>query len=134
VNVFCLGPEQIDSLWDEYSQHIYRMERLGHLGADEVRDELKLAKKQLWGIQDGPKIVGICITRVTGKCCEIFAAAGTQSKRGQILELYNHVERWARDIGCTRMRVIGRKGWMRMLKGYLQTGIVLEKELDDEQR
>lgn len=132
MNVFCLGPEQIDSLWDLYSHHVYRMERLGFLGADELRDELKLAKKQLWGIQDGAPILGICITRLCGKCCEIYAAAGTQTKRGQIIELYNHIEQWARDIGCTRMRVIGRKGWMRMLAGYSQAGIILEKELDDE--
>jgi hypothetical protein len=105
------------------------MERLGYIGADELRDELRLAKKQLWGLQEGPAIRGICITRIAGKCCEIYAAAGRQSKPGQILELYEHIERWARDIGCDRMRVIGRKGWLRMLAGYSQTGIILEKDL-----
>jgi hypothetical protein len=132
VNLFCLGSEQIDSLWDEFAHHIYRMERMGFLGADELREELKLSKKQLWGVQDDTgKVAGVCITRVCGKCCEIYAAAGTQTKRGQILALYQHIEQWARDIGCTRMRVIGRKGWMRMLSGYLETGIILEKDLDE---
>lgn len=129
MSVFCLGAEQIDNLWPEYEHHIYRMERLGYIGADELRDELKLSKKQLWGLQDNGKVAGICITRIAGKCCEIYAAVGAQSKRGQILELYNHVEQWARDIGCDRMRVIGRKGWMRMLSNYSQVGVVLEKEL-----
>lgn len=129
MSVFCLAAEQIDALWDEIAPHIYRMERLGYIGADELRDELKLSKKQLWGLQEAGAVRGICITRIAGKCCEIYAAVGSQSKRGQIIALYNHVEQWARDIGCDRMRVIGRKGWMRLLANYQQVGIVLEKDL-----
>jgi hypothetical protein len=134
VNLFCLGPEQIDVLWDEFSTHIYRLDnlgRLGHLSVDELRDELKLAKRQLWGIQDDGRVIGIAITRIGGRCCEIYAAAGTQTARGQIQALYERIEQWARDIGCLRVRIVGRRGWLRALKGFQVKDVVLEKELDD---
>jgi hypothetical protein len=135
VNLFCLGSEQIDSLWDEFSAHVYRLEnleRLGHLSADDLKEELKLSKKQLWGIQEDGRVIGIAITRIGGRTCEIFAAAGTQTQRGQIQALYTEIEKWARAEGCVRMRIIGRRGWMRMLKGYQPTrDVILEKELDD---
>lgn len=129
MNVFCLGPEQIDSLWEEFAHHLYRLERLGHLGVDEVREDLRLGKKQLFGVQDEGQIIGIVITRIGGRTCELYAGAGKQTAIGQIEALYREIESWARAIGCARMRVIGRKGWLRKFSDFTQTGVVLEKEL-----
>jgi hypothetical protein len=130
MNCFCLGAEQIDSLWDEYAHHLYRLERDGYLIAEEVRADLRDASYQLWGIQDGQRIVGIAVTRVTGRTCEVVGAAGNGGASAQDLvrELHSKIEAWARDIGCSRMRLQGRKGWLRVLN-YTQTGIVGEKEL-----
>jgi hypothetical protein len=131
VSVFCLGAEQIDGLWDELSPHLFRLERHGHIDAEEVRDDLKASRKQLWGYQDGAKIAGIAITRITKRgVCEIYGAAGTQTKPGQIQEVHDAIERWAKEINCTKLRLQGRRGWLRVLKGYAQTKeIILEKEI-----
>jgi len=129
LSVFCLGSDEIDKYWDEFSRHVYRLERLGHLGAEELRADLKERKRQLWGYHVDGRIIGIAITRVTPNTCEIVGAAGTSTARGQIQELYEHIERWARENGRIRMRVIGRKGWLRVIAGYTQTGIVMEKDL-----
>lgn len=130
MSVFCLAPEQIEGLWGEFEQHVFRLERLGHVDAKELRDDLKAAKRQLWGYQESDgRVIGICVTRVTQTTCEIVAAAGTQTARGQIQQLYEHIERWAKELGLVRIRVIGRKGWLRSLNGFSQTGIVMEKDL-----
>lgn len=134
MNVFCLGAEQIDNLWDLYSRHLERFERETKLlRAADLREDLKLAKKQLWGYQDGPDILGIVITHIfqtpTGPCCEIVAACGTQSRKGQIDELFAAIEEWARNIGCKRIRILGRPGWQRRLKEFTQVGIILEREI-----
>lgn len=129
MNVFCLGSDQIDWVWPRFEQHIYRLERLGHIGADEIREDLKAAKRQLWGYQVGSEIIGITITRIAGKTCEIVAAAGRQSSSGQIEQVYREIDAWARSIGCERMRIIGRKGWLRKFPEFMQTGIVIEKDL-----
>lgn len=127
MNVFCLGPEQIDSLWDEFSHHLYRLERDGYLMAEEVRADLRDATYQLWGLQDKRRIVGVVVTRITGRVCEVVGGAGSASY-DDMRELHRKIEGWARDIGCSRMRLQGRKGWLRVL-GYEQTGIIAEKEL-----
>jgi hypothetical protein len=128
VSVFCLGSDQIDECWDEIAPHLYRLERLGQVSVDETRDDLKTQRKQLWGYQDGA-ILGICVTRITKDgTCEIYGAAGTAGKE-RILEVHAAIERWAKSINCTKLRLQGRKGWFRLLKGYEQTGVILEKEI-----
>ena len=128
MGVFCLGSEQIDALWNDVSPFVSRLERFGHVGADELREDLKQAKRQLWGYQT-TAVIGIAITRVAGKTCEIVAATGTQSEQGQIEAVYAEIERWARKIGCVRVRIVGRKGWLRKFPEFTQTGIVAEKDL-----
>lgn len=134
MSVFCLGPEQIDSLWGEYGHHLERLERETQVVlAESLRQDLKEATKQIWGFQDGQTITGVAITTVSetsrGKLLEVIGAAGTESNHGQIDAVIAHVEQWARDIGCTRVRFGGRRGWSRRLNGYEQVGIILEKEL-----
>jgi hypothetical protein len=125
VNVFCLGADQIDRLWDRFAHHLDRL--TDYLNPEEIRLELKDAEKQLWGLQDGEDIVGVAITRITGRTCEVVGAAGAAPYEA-MRELHQAIEEWAREIGCSRMRLQGRKGWIKLL-GYTQTGIVAEKEL-----
>jgi hypothetical protein len=127
VNVFCLGADQIDRLWHRFAHHIYRLERDGYLEANEIHHDLKDAQKQLWGLQDGEEIVGVAITRISLRACEVVGAAGS-APYVAMRELHRAIEEWAREIGCSRMRLQGRKGWIKLL-GYTQTGIVAEKEL-----
>lgn len=129
MSVFALGAEEIDRYWSSFEDHLYRFERLGEISVTELRDDLKEKKKQLWGYQDGSTVLGIAITRVAGKTCEICGAVGTQRQAGQILELYAEIEAWAKSIGCERMRIVGRKGWLRVLVGYCVTGVRMEKEI-----
>jgi hypothetical protein len=66
---------------------------------------------------------------VTKTTCEVVAACGTSTMRGQIQDLYERIEAWAKGLGLIRMRVVGRKGWLRAIAGFTQTGIVMEKDL-----
>lgn len=132
MSVIAIPAAQVDALWDLIAPHLYRLQRRGYIDAEEVRDDLKAERKQLWGYQDGPVIVGLCITRVTkGRVCEIYGAVGTESAPGQIQEIHDAIERWAKSINCITLRFGGRKGWLRKLKGYRQIGVIAEKELSD---
>ncbi len=134
MSVFCLGPEQTDALWPRYAHHLERLEReTGLVLASAIRDDLCAGMKQLWGYQTDERIEGVAITQVydtpRGKCCEVYGACGTESAPGQIAAIIDEIEKWAGRIGCTRTRLLGRKGWARKLDGYEQTGIILEKEI-----
>lgn len=133
MSVFCLGSEQIDSLWPEYGHHLERLELHGDCRALGIREDLKSSQKQLWGYQQNGKVLGVAVTSVIetprGRACEIYGGVGTESVRGQIDEVMQEIERWAASIGCTRIKILGRKGWLRRLHGFRQTGIIMEKAI-----
>lgn len=132
MSVFCLGPEQIDSLWPEFGHHLERYEREGWEFAEKIREDLKLADKQLFGYQTD-RILGIAVTQIfetpRGKCCEWYAVISDGGKAEHFAAVKTEIERWAKSIGCTRMRLQGRRGWLKRMTDYTQTGIVMEKEL-----
>src|SRR5262249_44067694 len=63
-----------------------------------------------------------------GKVCVITACAGINMSRW--LPLVAGIEAYARDESCKRVRIFGREGWLRVLDGYSQTNVVLDKQLD----
>jgi hypothetical protein len=132
VNVFCLGVDQIDSLWSEYGHHLERYEEAGYDFAGHIRQDLRAATKQLWGIQDDGRVIGVVVTKIVdtprGAVCEVHAACGTSAGLSAAVDLLlPHVERWAKEHECVGMKIVGRNGWKRVLNDYRQTGVVLEK-------
>lgn len=132
MSVFALSADETIRYWDDFKHHLERLEREGGLVlASAIRADLAQGKKQLWGFKEGV-VLGIAVTEVfetpKGKCCQICAACGTESSKGQIDAIIASIEAWAREIGCSRMMLQGRRGWLRRLDGYRQTGVVLEKE------
>ncbi len=62
-----------------------------------------------------------------GKVCVITACAGHDMSRW--LPLISGIENYARDEGCTCVRIFGRNGWLRVLDGYEASYVILDKEL-----
>ena len=57
------------------------------------------------------------------------ADASRVSDRRRWIRLLQGIEDFARAEGCSATRIIGRKGWARVLRSYQAKRIVLEKEL-----
>ena len=64
------------------------------------------------------------------KICRIWLAGGDMDEL--VNQMLPDVEAWAKANGCSRMEVVGRKGWKRVLKDYREPYAVLTKELRDE--
>ncbi|WP_298255830.1 hypothetical protein [Bradyrhizobium sp.] len=62
-----------------------------------------------------------------GKVCVITLCAGRAMKRW--LKLVDRIEAYARDEGCGRVHIFGRKGWLRVLEGYEARHVVMDKLL-----
>jgi hypothetical protein len=45
------------------------------------------------------------------------------------LPLLEGIESYARASGCAAVRIMGRRGWARVLDGYRTKRIILEKDL-----
>jgi hypothetical protein len=61
------------------------------------------------------------------KVCVIVACGGADMSRW--LDLIGPIEEFARAEKCSAVRIMGRKGWARVLPAYRSKRVVLEKEL-----
>lgn len=139
MNVFCLGADQIDSLWPEYGHFLEKYEATRGVDyAGQLREDLRLARKQLWGVQHDGRVRCVVVTRIVdqprGEICEVYAMAAKGEddapfNESNVLLVLGQIEEWARGLGCTRMKIEGRKGWRRLLHDYAEAGVVLEKEI-----
>ncbi len=63
----------------------------------------------------------------SGKVCIITTCAGANMARW--LPLINHIEAYAKTEGCRCMRIFGRKGWLRVLEGYEEQHIIMDRDI-----
>lgn len=87
----------------------------------------------LWIAWDGDKIRACAVTELSwinnDKVCTIVAVGG--SDPAEWMGFIKNLENFARNEGCARIREMGRKGWVRVMKDYKMTAIMLEKDLTD---
>lgn len=85
----------------------------------------------LWLAWNGAAIEGAAVTQValveSGKVCIIAACGGESAKRW--LWLLPRIEQYARAERCRAVRIMGRKGWSRVLPEYRACRVVMDKEL-----
>lgn len=125
MNVFCLPSDQINENWSWISSFLDRVK--SDWKPLDVRRALMKREAQLWAMEDG-KPRAIWITKLEADTGLLWIAAGSPLLTG--LEFFReHTEPWFRAKGCKRVRIIGRKGWKKVLPDYEEVGIVLEKSL-----
>lgn len=94
---------------------------------DRVFADLMIGDLQLW-VGDNELA---CLTRLQNgarvKMVEFHALGGAHFWRHR--DGVPMIEDWARSQNCSRARIEGREEWRRLMPGYSQTGIVLEKDL-----
>jgi hypothetical protein len=105
------------------------------LSADAVRQHIACGTMQLWlAWADGePRPRGVWVTELLessrGKLCNIVVLAGRTFERWHGLEAY--LIEWARGQGCVRLSLVGRRGWLRRLKGtWGEAAVVMERQID----
>lgn len=84
---------------------------------------------QLWYIPDTGAIITQVQTFPTGvRKCLLFLGGGTAMDES--LALHAEIENWARKFrGCHEMVIYGRRGWQKVLKGYTEKTVIMEKKL-----
>ena len=68
----------------------------------------------------------LAVTCAYGKSLRIGLAGGDLE---ELLDIEEEICSYARTNGFTRVEIIGRPGWERMLYGYRRTAVLLRKEL-----
>ena len=132
IRLIRVEPELVARIWPYVSDVLRTAMRRGGIdGFAPVQSAVLAGRLQLWLAVDQVAIHGAAVTALhhteTKKVCIIVALGGYQMR--QWLHLLAGLEQYAKDEGCSGMRVLGRKGWRRILKDYRERHIVLEKDL-----
>jgi len=120
----CVDPQHVGKVWHRVDHFIRSaIERVGIDSFNDIVDDVICGASLLWLAWDGD-IIGAAVTHIEGPVCTIVAYGGKR-----VDHLVETLENYARDERCETMRVLGRKGWIRVLKEYHQPYVVLERKL-----
>jgi hypothetical protein len=131
--IFTAQPETLDRYWPHALPHLKRFsEETLLLNTEKIYESVKTNEKQLWMAERDGEVVLVVVTEVwtaeNGQICTIRIGSGTAGHE-LLRTMCDEIEAWARGIGCVGMEICGRKGWSRVLDGFRQTGVILEKDL-----
>ena len=119
------------SFWDEWKRlrhHI--LAALEHAGdthtEHDILDLLRNDQAQFWPADNSAMVTEI-VGYPNGSHCRIWLAGGEYDELRELER--DKLIPWARQQGCRRIELVGRKGWARRLKDYDEVAVVLAKEI-----
>jgi hypothetical protein len=133
VEIACVPPDKVALVWPRVSGLIFIAMKRGDLAAfHPVEQNVLSGIAQLWlAVENRNDIIAAAITELHAtewrKVCVIVACGGKDMSRW--IELIEEIEKFAKAEGCSRVRIVGRKGWERVLPAYRTRRIVLDKDL-----
>jgi len=112
---FGFVPPPYGTLWPDIYRLLDRAVIRGGNDWNEVASNLRDGRAQLWlTVTNEP--VAAMVTRMDGNTFEVWLAGGAVLS-GSVPFLETAIEA-AKAAGATNGRIIGRKGWERVLRGY----------------
>ncbi len=132
MNFAGIPSKEVDFYWHEALPLLApAIESNGNHTAESILIGLKRAQLQLWCAFDQDKMIMAGITEIADypkvRQCLLFLCGG---KRMDLwLEALPYVEQWAKEQGCRKVLISGRRGWLRALKGYTERSIVIERDI-----
>lgn len=127
---------EIDEIWPLIEDELWRV--IVMTGGDHtlltVKNALRNGDMQLWVLwadEDHMAARMVVVSEVYSfasgrKWCEIAFCAGHDHRT--FVYCLHVIEQWAKSLGCLGIRIIGRRGWLKALKGYHEYATVLRKE------
>ena len=132
TELICVNPRRVHEIWPHVSPLLRAACNRTKLNAfTDIEADILAGRSLLWMAWNGCAVEAaaatILINSEAGKVCIITVCGGRDMKRW--LPLIEQIESYARREGCARVRIYGRKGWLRVLDGYEQEHIIMDKEL-----
>jgi hypothetical protein len=134
AKLICIDPARIGEFWP-YARELIRQALLrADLDAFAPLEAALLGGGShilLWIAWDGTRIAAAAVTELQltmrRKVCVILACGGRDMPRW--LPLIAGIEKYALAESCAAVRIIGRKGWARVLPQYREHRVILERKL-----
>jgi hypothetical protein len=137
AELVCVGPADARDVLPLIASRIRAaIRRTGLSDAGTIESDLACGRALLWlalgGTEEDVTVDAVATTRLeltdAGQVCVITACEG--KNMALWLPLIRGIEHYAKAEGCRCVRIFGRKGWLRVLKDYRQTHVIIDKELD----
>jgi len=122
-----------DAIWRDIQPFFQRFaQKTGEATPEHLRQGGADSNLQVWGLQDDKRVHAVTVTEVseTAKApvCTVRIAYGS-APRAMQEKLLDAMGAWAREIGCRKVRIVGRKGWLKRFPRFKQTAVVMEWDL-----
>jgi hypothetical protein len=132
AELVCVDPKRVHEIWSHVSPLLKAAcKRTGLNAFVDIEADILAGRSLLWMAWNGRTVEAaaatILINSEIGKVCIITVCGGSDMKRW--LPLIDQIETYAGREGCARVRIYGRKGWSRVLEGYEEKHIIMDKEL-----
>lgn len=136
VYVSGVPKDQISNIWPMAEKYLRNVEEQVplELSLEHVLQELLAGKMQLWLIARGSNVLAFCVTKVITysymKAVQLLWLAGKDVETWKAVG-FETMAKWGRSIGASRLELIGRKGWKRILEkdGWTEPHVILHKEI-----
>lgn len=126
-----MTPEMLRWLVDEWVRCEPFIQRAvdrseGCFDIEHVWGQIANGNAQLW-----PGDASAVVTRIEQHPSGIKSLLGwlAGGEMEEVKALALRAEQWAKSHGCTRVEIVGRRGWLRSMPGYREAFTVLVKEL-----
>jgi len=128
IDLLCVNPADVQKVWPLARDLICAaIERTELSDFADIESDVLAGDQLLWlAISD--RVEAAATTHLSRGVCTLTACSGHQRERW--LPLFARIEKYAKDEGCSTMRIYGRKGWERVLDGYRVEHVILEKALN----
>lgn len=132
TELVCVDPKRVSEIWPYAGPLLMSACHRTKLNAlADIQADVLAGRSLLWVAWNGSTIVAaaatILINSGVGKVCVITACGGHDMKRW--LPLIGQIESYAKSEDCARIRIYGRKGWLRVLEGYGSKYAIMDKNL-----
>lgn len=132
MNLIAVPPEQAQEAWPLAEKYVFdACDQSGFSDGQEVLLQVLMGQALLWLAAEGMDVIGAGVTRLLEergtKKCEIYAWGAKDQKK--CAPLLKTIEDFAKAEGCASVRLLGRRGWARMLPDYRMAAVILEKAL-----
>ena len=132
TELVCVDPARIHEIWLHVRELLRTASERTALSAfAEIEADILSGRSLVWIVWNGRTIEAASATALInsdiGKVCVITLCAGRGMQRW--LKLIERLEAYAKDEGCTCIRIFGRRGWLRVLEGYESKHIVIDRRL-----
>lgn len=132
AELICIDPARVAEFWPHVRSMILgAIKRTGLSHSGDIEASILSGGSLLWIAWNGSAIEAAAATQLriadSGKVCTLVACGGKGVRHR--LAMLTKIENYARDGGCSRVRIFGRKGWVRVLPHYSVEHVVLERRL-----